>query len=140
MIAKFLVSLAEGTEAAGRGSIFGNLATPQFGARMDTRDRTRNNGRTASGREASAARDLRNFEVAETAVFFTLGRVAVRPPFRMLEFRSKGSAVRDSRNSEAAEVAVQWLSGRQEHASRDGAWYEGPAISDARRAVLFSGH
>jgi hypothetical protein len=52
----------------GRGSIFGSLATPQFGARMDTRDRTRNNGRAASGREASAARDLRNFEVAETAV------------------------------------------------------------------------
>ena len=58
----------------------------------------------------------------------------------MLEFRSKGSAVRDSRNSEAAEVAVQWLSGRQEHASRDGAWYEGPTISDARLAVLFSEH
>ena len=57
-----------------------------------------------------------------------------------LEFRSKGSDVRDSRNSEAAEVAVQWLSGRQEHASRDGAWYEGPAISDARLAVLFSGY
>ena len=57
-----------------------------------------------------------------------------------LEFRSQGSDVRDSRNSEAAEVALQWLSGRQEHASRDGAWYEGPAISDARLAVLFSGY
>jgi hypothetical protein len=100
---------------------------------MDPRDRTRNNGREASGREVSAARDLRNSEAAEAAVLFTSGGVAISPPYSLLEFRSKGSAVRDSRNSEAAEVAVQWLSGRQEHASRDGAWYEGPTIVWMRR-------
>ena len=73
-------------------------------------------GKLLDGLPAWAARDLRNFEVAEAAVLFTSGGVAISPPYRLLEFRSKGSAVRDSRNSEAAEMPVQWLSGRQEHA------------------------
>ena len=90
-------------------------------------------GKLLDGLPAWAARDLRNFEVAEAAVLFTSGGVTISPPYSLLEFRSKGSAVRDSRNSETAEVAVQWLSGRREHASRDGAWYEGPTIVWMRR-------
>lgn len=73
---------AEATGEGGGGVEAGRadspLATPHFGARMRTRDRTRHNGREASGRGALAVRDLRNFELAEAAMrdaFFTSGGV-----------------------------------------------------------------